>query len=223
MKKKAMFIAVSLVVSAPIVVGAYFLALRRYALEKPIAASQESGFLARQTSNSTAESAYKAPAATTTLPDLAAKKYWQVYINTQGEYEIRYPPTARLSASGAKTQIEFAQPFSTAANKGLDALTFNIRVQETRKSATAQEWALSEWGDTEFIHEQGAMSINGMEGYGLRIFQFDQESQYIYIRKRDKVYQIDFVDPKTIAEFPEPIRRQYDGLFREMLSTFRLR
>src|SRR2546422_4054777 len=68
MKKKAMFIAVSLVVSAPIVVGAYFLALRRYALEKPIAASQESGFLARQTSNSTAESAYKAPAATTTLP-----------------------------------------------------------------------------------------------------------------------------------------------------------
>src|SRR2546422_6245738 len=134
MKKKAMFIAVSLVVSAPIVVGAYFLALRRYALEKPIAASQESGFLARQTSNSTAESAYKAPAATTTLPDLAAKKYWQVYINTQGEYEIRYPPTARLSASGAKTQIEFAQPFSTAANKGLDALTFNIRRSEEHTS-----------------------------------------------------------------------------------------
>ncbi len=147
---------------------------------------------------------------------------WKLYVNKAYKYRIEYPPVASLDESRAsKVSIEFIQEWESRGSKGTARLSFDINVSDNHGRLTAREWALKQW-EADFIRERQDVSIDGVPGYNLKIFEFDQYSNHIYLAKRTSMYELSFSNPETISEFTPDIQRQYRELFQKMVSSFHL-
>lgn len=146
---------------------------------------------------------------------------WHTYTNSKYGYQISYPLTGLLDASDPlKVSIKFSQAFeSEGGSQGTDEFSFNIAVQNNPKHISPRVRAQQSWNRAA-IKVQQDININGVAGYKIRVFEIDQDTDYIYLAGRDAIYILSFWEPQTMNDFTPTLQKHYAAIFQKMVSSF---
>ena len=118
--------------------------------------------------------------------------------------------------------IEFSQQWESRGSKGNNQFSFNIKVAENLERLTAEQWADKQW-DPDVIRGQKNVTLSGIRGHSVKIFDSDQSSNYIYLAKGDLIYELSFGAPETMSEFTPNVQQRFRKLFQRIMKTFQLR
>lgn len=154
---------------------------------------------------------------------MIAKQQWKLYVNDSYRFNFRYPSSAKLdTVKPGKVTVLFIEPFKIGVDEGISEFGITFAVHENPMHLTAKEWALKEW-EPDFIRRQESIKINGEKGFMVKVFGFDRDNYHIYLPKMGKIYEIDFVDPLSMPELSETLKKRYDVLFHSIVKTFQFR
>ncbi len=160
--------------------------------------------------------------ATTPIQTRDDSTSWKVHTSVKYGYEISYPSVGTLDASNpSRVFIAFSQPFDVEGSRGIDEFSFCIAVHNNPAGIPSRVWAQKVW-EPDFIRAQQDIRINGVLGYRVTIFEFDQNTEHIYVSKGSAIYELSFWNPETMSHFAPALRKHYDALFQRMLNSFRL-
>lgn len=155
---------------------------------------------------------------------------WQTYSNAKFHYQLQYPPPPNIiritsTDSGDDGNGPFLQQlgilFSVSPNSsGQDnaQFPFSVTVYDNPKQQTAKQWA-DRW---DAVQQESTVNINGVNGYKIAEFAYDQNDIYIYLIHRALVYQVSYVDPTTLFEYPNVDQQEYSRIVNHILQSFKV-
>lgn len=155
---------------------------------------------------------------------------WQTYTDAVFHYSLIYPVTGTLSVANGgldennaprleEVTVEFIQPADASVGNFTDTFDFTLTLYDNPEQLSAKDWALKQW-DSDVIRKQESTAINGVAAYQLTIFEVDQNEDYIYVAKANRIYRLAYWDPETMYDFSNQVRQYYAQTFSKMAHSF---